>query len=221
MTYLPNGKLDDGPLSTDRPHSATGYAFYRLKWAHMETDLGVTQFAFQGTPISSCLPVIGTSSACQWAEGRGNFVHLSRAANGDIVKGDVVNNARTDPYIQTDLNFRHEIPFQEKYRLSFEATFANLFNQRSTLAVYEFMIPANTVTPLRASRFPGDPQLDWGKVMNGYNYIDAMNGTGAFAGTLPGSSTPIQAKLTLASRYGMPSLFQQARNMRLSVRFTF
>jgi hypothetical protein len=27
--------------------------------------------------------------------------------------------------------------------------------------------------------------------------------------------------LTLASRYGMPSLFQQARNLRLSVRFTF
>ena len=57
--------------------------------------------------------------------------------------------------------------------------------------------------------------------MNGYNYIDALNGTGAFAGTLPGSTTPVQAKLTLASRYGMPSLFQQARNMRLSVRFTF
>ena len=25
--------------------------------------------------------------------------------------------------------------------------------------------------------------------MNGYNYIDALNGTGAFGGTVPGSST--------------------------------
>ena len=107
----------------------------------METDLGVTQSAFQGTPINSCLPVVGTSSACQWAEGRGNFVQLTRADNGNIVKGNVVKNARTDPYIQTDLNFRHEIPFQEGHRLSFEANIANLFNQRATLAIYEFMIP--------------------------------------------------------------------------------
>ena len=46
-----------------------------------------TQSAFQGTPIDTCLPVVGTASACQWAEGRGNFVQLVRAANGDIVEG--------------------------------------------------------------------------------------------------------------------------------------
>ena len=49
--------------------------------------------------------------------------------------------------------------------------------------------------------------------MNGYNYIDALNGKGAFAG--------VQTPLTLASRYGMPNLFQTARNLRLAVRFTF
>ncbi|HEY2014272.1 MAG TPA: TonB-dependent receptor [Bryobacteraceae bacterium] len=213
MTYLPNGQIDDGPLSTDRPHTATANAFYRIKWGHMETFLGVTQSAFQGTPINSCLPVVGTSSACQWAEGRGNFVRLSRAANGDIVKGDVVKDARTDPLIQTDFNLRHEIPIQERYRLAFEATFLNLFNQRATESVYQFMIPTNLVSPTRASRFPGDPQVDWGKVMNGYNYIDALNGTGAFAN--------VQSKLTLANRYGMPNLWQQARNLRLALRFTF
>jgi outer membrane receptor protein involved in Fe transport len=217
MTYLPSGKIDDGPLSTDRPHTATGLLYYVLRWGphdkKMETHLGFTQFAFQGTPINSCLPVIGSSSACQWAEGRGNFVQLSRAANGDIVPGTVVHDARTDPLIQTDFNFRHEIPFQERYRLSFEAALVNLFNQRATEAVYEFMVPTNFVSPSRAVRFPGDPGRDWGKLMNGYNYIDALNGTGAFAG--------VQSKLTLASRYGMPNLFQQARNIRLSVRFTF
>ena len=49
--------------------------------------------------------------------------------------------------------------------------------------------------------------------MNGYNYIDALNGTRAYAG--------VQSKLTLASRYGMPNLWQTARNLRLAVRFTF
>jgi hypothetical protein len=213
MTYLPSGQIDDGPLSTDRPHTATGYAYYRLRWKGMETNFGVTQTAFQGTPINSCLPVVGTSSACQWAEGRGNFVRLSRAANGDIVKGDVVKDARTDPLIQTDFNLRHEIVVKEGQRLAFEATFLNLFNQRATESVYQFMIPTNLVSPTRPARFSGDPGVDWAKVMSGYNYIDALNGTGSFAG--------VQSKLTLASRYGMPNLFQQARNLRLAVRFSF
>ncbi len=215
MTYLPSGKIDDGPLSTDRPHTATGLIYYRLKWSKMETNLGFTQYAFQGTPINSCLSVTGTGSACMWAEGRGNFVQLSRAANGDIVKGDVVNNARTDPYVQTDLNIRHEIPFQEKYRLSFEGNITNLFNQRAATVYSEFMIAGSgLVSPSRPSRFPGDPGFDWGKVMNGFNYIDAMNGTGAFA-------NGVQPKLTLASRYGMPQFFQNARSIRVAVRFTF
>ena len=49
--------------------------------------------------------------------------------------------------------------------------------------------------------------------MNGYNYVDALNGTGAFAG--------VQSPLTLASRYGLPQLFQPARTMHLQVRFIF
>ena len=125
MTYLPSGKIDDGPLSTDRPHTAKAFGFYRLKSKLGTTTLGFTQIAFQGTPISTCLPVVGTSSACQWAEGRGNFVHLTRAANGDIVKGDVVNDARTDPFFQTDFSVRHEIPVKEGMRLAFEINVLN------------------------------------------------------------------------------------------------
>src|SRR5205807_7116565 len=41
MTYLPSGKIDDGPLATDRPHTVAGFAYYRLPWKHMETDLGL------------------------------------------------------------------------------------------------------------------------------------------------------------------------------------
>ena len=81
-------------------------------------------------------------------------------------------------------------------------------------SVYENMLAGQLVSPTRASRFPGDPGFDWGKVMNGFNYIDAMNGTGAFAGG-------VQAKLTLANRYGMPQAFQNARTIRVAVRFTF
>jgi hypothetical protein len=216
MPYLPSGKADDGPLSTDRPHTATAYAYYNLRWAkHMETHLGVTQFAFQGTPVNTCLAVVGTTSACQWAEGRGNYVQLSRNADGSISKGDVMQDVRTAPLVQTDLNFTHIIPFQERYKLAFEANIQNVFNHRAETAVREFVniSSSNIISPTRASRFPGDPQVDWGKVMNGYNYVDALNGAGAFAG--------VQSPLTLSRQYGMPYLFQQARNIRLALRFTF
>jgi hypothetical protein len=221
MTYLPSGKIDDGPLSTDRPHTAKLFGYYRLGWAKMQTEFGVIQAAFQGSPISTCLPVVGTSSACQWAEGRGNFVQFSRAANGDFVKGDVVKNARTDPYFQTDLNVRHEIPMGEGKRLGFEASVFNVFNQRAGVAYYEFAIPTNLINPARPKRLQGDLGVDFGKVMNGYNYVEALNGTGAFAGTLSGTNTRIQAPLTVASRYGYPNVFQTARSLRLALRFTF
>jgi outer membrane receptor protein involved in Fe transport len=215
MTYLPNGQIDDGPLSTDRPHTAKVYGFYRHKWAGMETQLGVSQNAYQGTSINTCLPVVGTSSACQWAEGRGNFVSFTRAANGDFQKGDVVNDARSDNFLQTDLTLRHEIPLKghEGMALALEAVAGNLFNQRAGVSYYEFAMPTNLINPSRPKRFPGDLGVDWAKVMKGYNYVDALNGTGAFAN--------VQAPLTLASRYGLPQVFQSARNIRLAIRFTF
>ena len=123
------------------------------------------------------------------------------------------NNARTDPLIQTDFTLRHEIVVKEGQRLAFEANIhQHLQSARGgrRLRIHDPDQPdqSDAGLPLR-----GRPGTDWGKVMNGYNYIDALNGTGAFAG--------VQSKLTLASRYGMPNLFQQARNIRLAVRFTF
>ncbi|MCU1238820.1 MAG: TonB-dependent receptor, plug, partial [Candidatus Solibacter sp.] len=221
MTYDSNGKPQDGPLGTDRPNTASAFGYYSLKWAHMVTNLGFTQVWYQGTPINTCIPVVGSSSACQYAEGRGNWVRLVRNADGSISSNGVVNDMRSDPLIQTDFTLRHEIIVKEGQRLSLEANVLNIFNQRAVEAAYEFGIPTNLVSPTRASRFPGDPQVDWGKVMNGYNYIDALNGTGAFGGIAPGTTTAIQTPLTLARRYGMPTLFQQARNFRLALRFTF
>jgi outer membrane receptor protein involved in Fe transport len=217
MTYLPSGKIDDGPLATDRPHTAKIFGSYRLPWLGQETVFGVSQAFYEGSPISSCLPVVGTSSACQWAEGRGNLALLSRdPATGNIVQNGVVNDARTPPYLQTDFQITHEIKVSkahENYRLKFGANAYNLFNQRAPTAYYQFVIPTNLINPSRAPRFSGDPGTDWGMVMNGYNYTDALNGAGAFAGK--------QSPLTLASRYGLPQVFQTARQIRLEARFTF
>ena len=167
---------------------------------------------------------------------------LSRAANGDIVKNGVVNDARTAPYLQTDLSLGHEVKVSKTHegmRLKFVANASNLFNQHAATAFYQFAIPTNLVSPTRVTtnssgvvvpqqRFAGDPSVDWGKVMNGYNYIDALNGKGAFAGSYscPTSSNPnatcaIQSPLTMANRFGKPQVFQSARVLRLEMHFVF
>jgi hypothetical protein len=218
MTYTPSGNIDDGPLATDRPHTGKVQGYYMLKWLGMESNIGFIQSAFQGSPLSSCLPVVGTSSACQWAEGRGNWVKFSRdATTGNLIKDSVVRGARTSPYFQTDLVLSHSVKVNknnEAMRLVFEANAYNILNQHAAVAYYQFVIPTNLISPTRAvSRFPGDPQVDWNKVMSGYNYVDALNATGDFSG--------VQSPLTLASRYGMPQIFQTARQFRLAVRFQF
>ena len=231
MTYLPHGKIDDGPLSTDRPNTAKVYGYYPLKWHRMETSFGVIQAAFQGTPMNTCLPVIGTSSACQWAEGRGNFANFTRTpglyqpdpskANfcttcGNFVASGVTQNARTDPYFQTDFFVTHQFKLTERYSLKLGANVYNILNQHAAVAVTENVNAAssNLISPVRPSRFSGDPQVNWALVMSPYNYVDAVNHTGAFTSSL---GTP----MTLAGRYGMPSVYQTARQLRLEVHFIF
>ena len=129
-----------------------------------------------------------------------------------------MRGARTEPYFQTDFSFTHELHVSktnEARRLVFEANIFNLLNQRAAVGYNEIAVAGSgLISPTRAVRFPGDPGVDWGKVMNGYNYVDALNVGGTFAGA---QKTP----QVLASRYGMPQVFQGARNMRLALRFTF
>src|SRR6266478_2175195 len=247
MTYLPNGKIDDGPLSTDRPNTAKAYGYYRLRWFGMDTNFGVVQSIFQGTPITTCLPVVGTSSACEWAEGRGNEVIFSRTPGnyqpkpqcldpvtcnpvqplpqcltcGDFVLNKIIHGARTPAYLQTDFVVTHQFTLSkshENYKLEFSGNVYNLFNQRSVLAVNENANGSGgqLISPNRASRFSGDPQVDWNIVMTPFNYVNALNHTGAFA-----SPEETGTPMTLANRYGLPTVYQTARQFRLAVRFIF
>src|SRR5207244_7945138 len=109
---------------------------------------------------------------------------------------------RTDVYTQTYIHNRHKIRVNKKnenLKLVIEGNGYNLFNQHAATSIYEFAIPTNLINPSRPSRFSGDPQTDWAKVMNGYNYVDALNGTGAFGGAAA------RVPLPLASRYGLPA----------------
>lgn len=214
MTYLPNGQIDDGPLSTDRPHTAKVFGAYSIKSRVGETVLSLSQIAYQGSSMSTCLPVVGTSSACQWAEGRGNFVTFSRDSKGNFVSSGLDSGARTDPLFQSDVALQHKIRVAEGKTLIGEFYVYNLLNQHSAVAFNQIAVAGSgLISPSRAARFSGDPGVDWGKVMHAYNYIDGLNGTGSFAG--------VQTPVTLAARYGMPQVFQQARSIRISLKFQF
>jgi hypothetical protein len=226
MTYLPNGQIDDGPLSTDRPNTVKMYGYYRLKWLGQGTTFGVMQSILQGTPIGTCLGVVGTQSACQWAEGRGNLVEFTRtpgvyqpdpskpgfcATCGDLVKSGVIHDARTDSYLQTDFNVKQDFHVSKDHEnrvLSLEADAFNLFNQHAAVAFNENPFAGTTLIQNRVTKnpaIPADPGIGWKTLLTGYDYTKAANA----------------AAVTLASRYGLPQVFQAARTFRLAMRFTF
>src|SRR5260370_8245051 len=106
----------------------------------------------------------------------------------------------------------------ERYRLKLGANVYNLFNQHSAVAVNENVNASSRqlVSPTRASRFSGDPQINWAQIMAPYSYVDAVNHTGAFA-----SSVETGTPMTLASRYGLPTVFQTPRHFRFDIHLTF
>jgi hypothetical protein len=225
MTYYINGKVYDGPLDTDRPQTAKVFGYYTLNWFGMSSIIGFNQSMFQGTPISSCYSIVGTGSACQFGIGTGTFQHYHRdPATFNIVADSLNTDARTSPYFQTDMSLVHTFKVSkthENYAVKVEVNAYNLLNQRSAVGHNENVLATGLISPNRAKRFSGDPGIDWGKIMSGFNPTDALNGTGAFAGTVPGKTTAVQNPLTLSNQYGLGNIFQTARQFRFAVRFVF
>ncbi|MEO5935612.1 MAG: TonB-dependent receptor, partial [Terriglobales bacterium] len=210
MQFDATGKPSYGPLATDRPHTMKAWAWYKLNWLGMETTVGGAQQLYQGTPITTAFPVASSSSAVQYVVGRGNFLPLTRAANGDLVAGTVQNGARMEVYQNTDLSLHHDIKVSktnEALRLGFGIDVENIFNQNNVIRV--------AVNPLRNSNTTAKTSTgshDWlALTTTGWNFIGAANGVAQ-------NNT---ARSTLANTYGQANGFQAPRNVRLMVKFSF
>ena len=113
MTYLPSGKIDDGPLSTDRPHTGKAYGFYRLKWGgswHNPAGyhaVGIPGHADQHLPAGGRhlfgLPVGRRVVAIS--------CNFTRAANGDFVVSGIVKGRAHRSVHPNRCSFHHEIRF--------------------------------------------------------------------------------------------------------------
>jgi hypothetical protein len=104
-----------GRLPTDRPHTFKGYASYRFNYWDMSTDVGLAQFAYSGTPITS----------------RVEFLFAEHIGFG---RGDL---GRTEPFTQTDLLLTHRWNITERVAAKFSFNVLNLWDERNESTFFE------------------------------------------------------------------------------------
>lgn len=110
------GNLDViGRLPTDRPHVVKLYGSYLMPFG---TQVGAFFYGGSGTPLTSY--VVSTNQTQLFVNGRGDM-------------------GRTPILTRTDLLVSHEIRLAGSRRLRFEMNALNVFNQKSTRHVFNFL----------------------------------------------------------------------------------
>jgi hypothetical protein len=208
MQYTTSGKVQDGPLGTDRPNVLHMAGSYTVKWFGMETSFGVIQTVAQGSPKSTCVPVVDSTSACQFYDQRGTFATFSQDPTTGVFTVDKVDhNARMPLLTQTDFNFGHAFKVSktnEALRLAFEFDAQNILNQHAVLSVNPNPFGRGNEWLQFADSSPLGTNVK--KFLTGYDVA---------------AEATAQGGMVRNSRYGLPFLFQNARTLRLGVRFIF
>jgi len=139
-------------------------------------------------------------------------VNLHRdPVTGDIVLDSVDANARMPMYRNTDFNFAHSFHVSktnEAMKIGLEWNILNIFNNRSVLSYYTNPFARNDTTYLH---------FDSAANPAGYDFLTALSGFDPFAR----ANQALPGKLTLNGQYALPFLYQNARTMRVGLRFTF
>src|SRR5262249_13513091 len=150
-----------------------------------------------------------SGSSCMFVEGRGNWVDFARdPATGNIISKGVEHGKRTEAFLQTDLNFIHEFKVSktnQAMRLRFNLNVQNVLNQHAVLST--FFTPFRTGAVALAST-ANPTGFDFNGLMTGYDYVAAANGAG----------NTVNGPLIYSNRYGLPNVFQGARQMRFQVK---
>jgi len=102
-----------GRLPTDRPHVFKFYGAYNFKFG---TQVGTFFRGSSGTPVTTQVDTVNQIPF--YVEGRGNW-------------------GRTPTWTQTDLMVSHEFKFGEVKKLRLEFNMMNLFNQKTSMFVFD------------------------------------------------------------------------------------
>ncbi len=132
---LPQGNFDAtghnvyGRLATDRPHVFKFFGSYQLKWRGGNTDFGLSETAFSGTPVSSTV----TYTVPFFFNGRGDL-------------------GRTPALTQTDALIAHNFHLSERVKARMDINVINLFNQASVTS-YNVAINRSGSLPITDAQF--------------------------------------------------------------------
>jgi hypothetical protein len=220
FSWTAQGTSSSGKLATDRPNTLKGYIYYDLKWMRkFTTDFGIFQTAYEGTPLSTEQDV-GYSYAGQPAfptdiVGRGKWIDATQDPTTGLITTSAPYVKRTPWYLDTDFNLKQVVKLGGAKAISFDATFANVLNQHRVVAYWENLDSDYTGNNFLApgGQFIGDGLNFYSVAMSKYDYTASMNG--------PNNGTPTGGPITVNSQYGKPYWYQQPRNVRLALHFTF
>ena len=99
----------------------------------------------------------------------------------------------------------HELGLPGQKRLRFELNVLNLFNQKTTRHIFNYL-NKGAIVPDRQSSFIDVSDTD---LSQGYDYLALIN------------ATPDGAANAYDPRYGLPDLFEQGRRAYATVKFIF
>jgi hypothetical protein len=212
MQFDAHGKLINGPLPTDRPHTLKINAYYTPKYKWFHPTLGIFQQIYSGTPVSSYESV---QNAPVFVEGRGKYVPLSLDQSNNWVTGAPVD-MRTPRYTQTDLSVFHDFNVSktnENLKARIGADCLNCFNQHSVTQINSNMIATGFISPyncgaagVTCSTVTDEAAgFNYASLMKGYDYMSYSNSQNRILNNL----------------YGKAQGWQSPRYLRFQVKFTF
>lgn len=208
MQFNAHGKPFGGPLPTDRPNTFGAYGSYRLSWFGGDSQIGLSQAIYQGTPVSIAWPTGTSTSSVQFVEDQGAWRNITRGTDGSIVAGAVQQDRRTPAYLQTDANLTHYVRVSKEHenrKFGAEINVSNLLGQHAVTGYNEVPL-TQAVAPSTTANPTG---YDYNAMMRGWDYVAASNSTASYGNK------------TVSSQYGNPNIFQAGRQLRIKVAYTF
>lgn len=139
LLFTVNGEETLGRLPTDRPHTLKAYASYRFNYWGMSTDVGGSQLAYSGTPVTTRLETL--------------FAEHIGYGRGDL--------GRSEAFTQTDILVTHRWNITERIAFKASMNVQNLFDERNELVRFELYTATGIDIPLDDSNFPFSAYADY------------------------------------------------------------
>ncbi len=155
--YDQTGKVANGLLATDRPHTFKLFGMYTKTSKIGSTTLSPNIFLYSGTPLTTEANVV--SSTPMFVFGRGDL-------------------GRTPTYFNTDLNLVHDfLPFKanEAFKLRFEFSVFNLFNSATVTDRFKQIIHSSD-GQLQFQNADGSD--NYGAIFRGFDTLALMKAQG-------------------------------------------